>query len=71
MALRDIRLVRSGAGDGHKRFNKKAKPECAFSIVGRSMTLDLETASADECKAWVAALHAVVHCVRKDPQWLR
>jgi len=71
MPLRDIRLVRSGASDGHKRFNKKANPACCFSIVGRSMTLDLETTTPDECKAWVIALQAVVHCVRKDPQWLR
>jgi hypothetical protein len=71
MPLRDIRIVRSGASDGHKKFNRKAKDNCAFSIVGRSITLDMETTSPDECKQWVAALNAVMHCVRRDQQWLR
>jgi hypothetical protein len=71
MLLRDIRLVRGGASDGHAKLRKKAKPECSFSIVGRATTLDLETPSPEEAKAWIAALGALLHCVRRDPQWLR
>ena len=71
MALRDIRLIRDAAGDGHVKLKKKADPSKAFSVVGRAMTLDFEAPTAAEHKAWVAAMGAVLHCVRKDQQWLR
>ena len=71
MLLRDIRLVRGGASDGHNKLRKKAKPECSFSIVGRATTIDLEATSPDEAKQWIAAMGALLYCVRKDPSWLR
>lgn len=71
MPLRDIRIIRPGAGDGHANLRKKAKPDQAFSIVGRAITLDLETESPELQKAWVAAMGALLHCVRRDQQWLR
>jgi len=71
MLLRDIRLIRDAAGDGHHKLKKKADPSKAFSIVGRAMTLDFEAGTPAEHKAWVAALGAVLHCVRKDQQWLK
>lgn len=71
MLLRDIRLIRDAAGDGHTKLKKKADPSKAFSVVGRAMTLDFEAPTAAEHKQWVAALGAVLHCVRKDPQWLK
>jgi len=71
MALRDIRLIRDAAGDGHHKLKKKADPAKAFSVVGRAMTLDFEAPTAAEHKAWVAALGALLHCVRKDQQWLK
>jgi len=71
MPLRDIRLIRDAAGDGHVKLKKKADPQKAFSVVGRAMTLDFEAPTAAEHKAWVQAMGAVLHCVRKDQQWLK
>jgi len=71
MVLKDIRLIRDAAGDGHTKMKKKADPLKSFSVVGRAMTLDFEAPSAAEHKEWVAALGAVLHCVKKDQQWLK
>lgn len=71
MLLRDIRLIRDAAGDGHTKLKKKADSQKSFSVVGRAMTLDFEASTVAEHKAWVAALGAVLHCVRKDQQWLK
>ncbi|KAH9258873.1 hypothetical protein BASA81_002937 [Batrachochytrium salamandrivorans] len=71
MPLRDIRLVRdTGLEEAN---SKKKKPELlrSFSIVGRATTLDLIAPTDLEHKAWVAAMTAVLYCVRRDPAWLK
>ncbi|GBG30413.1 Vacuolar protein 8 [Hondaea fermentalgiana] len=69
--LRDIRHVRSGLHDGHKHRRRQANDKCAFSIVARATSLDLEAKSEEDRRRWVAALSALINTYRNEPQWLR
>lgn len=69
--LRDIRNVRSGLHDGHKNRRRHVDEKCAFSIIARATSLDLEAGTEEDRRRWVAALSALITTYRNEPQWLR
>jgi len=71
MILRDVRNVRSGLHDGHKKGRRRANKDKAFTIIGRANTIDLEAHTVEDRERLVAGLQALVQTYKYNPQWLK
>eukprot|EP00516_Mucochytrium_quahogii_P000838 CAMPEP_0203744552 /NCGR_PEP_ID=MMETSP0098-20131031/584_1 /ASSEMBLY_ACC=CAM_ASM_000208 /TAXON_ID=96639 /ORGANISM=" , Strain NY0313808BC1" /LENGTH=2433 /DNA_ID=CAMNT_0050632097 /DNA_START=311 /DNA_END=7609 /DNA_ORIENTATION=- len=67
--LRDVRNVRSGLHDGHKKGRKQANTKHAFTIIARATAVDLEAKSEEDKERWVEALQVLLTTYKQDPKW--